>query len=216
MRLKHKPWAEPLIEKHPKLIVTLGEEWRGKWIERFAKKQPIHLEIGTGKGRFIRGLAEKYPDINFIGLEVQSSAIVMALEKQIEQPLPNLQLFNGNARDLTEYFSDGEVDKILLTFSDPWPKTRHEKRRLTHKGFLKQYEQILIPSGEFYFKTDNQELFEYSLTSLSQYGMLLEEVILDLHASDQATENIQTEFEEKFAKAGNRIYQLRAKFLVDD
>ncbi len=212
MRLKHKPWAEDYIGKYPEFIVTAGNDWRGKWQERFLKKQPIHLEIGTGKGRFIRGLAKKYPEINFLGLELQSSAIVIALEKQVEDPLPNLQFINGNARMLEEYFEQGDIDKVLLTFSDPWPKTRHEKRRLTHKGFLKKYEAILGKGGELYFKTDNQGLFEYSLVSLSEYGMQLSEVILDLHQSEQAQENIMTEFEEKFSKKGSRIFQLRATF----
>lgn len=212
MRLKHKPWADDFIKEHPTYIVTEGKDWKGRWQERFLKTQPLHLEIGTGKGRFIIGLAKKYPQINFVGLEVQSSAIVTALEKQLEEELPNLQLLTGNAKKLTEYFGEGEVDQVMLTFSDPWPKNRHEKRRLTHANFLKQYEEILTEDGELYFKTDNQGLFEYSLVSLNQYGMQLDEVVLNLHNSEYAEENIMTEFEEKFSEKGARIYQLRARF----
>ena len=212
MRLKHKPWADDKIQKHPQLITKNGADWQGKWQTRFANENPIHLEIGTGRGKFIVALAKKYPEVNFIGLELQSSAIVTALEKQLEEDLPNLQLLNGDAKKLTDYFAAGEVSQIMLTFSDPWPKTPHAKRRLTHERFLTRYEEILAEDGELFFKTDNQGLFEYSLMSLSQYGMTFHEVILDLHESALAEENIMTEFEEKFSKKGFRIYQLRAKF----
>ena len=212
MRLKHKPWAQDKITEHPSLITTDGTKLKSQWQSLFANENPIHLEIGTGKGQFIIGLAKRYPEKNFIGLELQSSAIIYALEKQLAEPLPNLHLLNGNAKELTEYFAPGEIAQILLTFSDPWPKTKHAKRRLTHKRFLKLYEEILLPEGELFFKTDNQELFEFSLTSVSQYGMRLEEVILDLHQSEFAEHNIMTEFEEKFSEKGFRIHQLRATF----
>lgn len=212
MRLKHKPWAQDKIAEYTNLIVTDGKQFKGHWHSRFANENPIHLEIGTGKGQFIFELAKKYPEKNFIGLELQSSAIVYALEKQLEDELPNLQLLNGNAKELTEYFAPQEIAQIMLTFSDPWPKTKHAKRRLTHKRFLTQYEEILGAGGELFFKTDNQALFEYSLTSVSQYGMILEEVILDLHQSEFAAENVMTEFEEKFSNQGFCIHQLRATF----
>lgn len=212
MRLKHKPWAEDKIKEYPNYITKDGEDWKGKWNERFPKKQPIHLEIGTGKGRFITELAKRHPEINFIGLELQSSAIVIALEKQIEEDLPNLQLLNGNANFISDYFAPDEIHKIMLTFSDPWPKKRHEKRRLTHANFLDKYKEILVENGELYFKTDNQGLFEFSLVSLNNYGMHFEEVVLDLHNSMYADQNIMTEFEEKFSEKGFRIYQLRARF----
>lgn len=212
MRLKHKPWAQDKIAEHPGLITTDGTQFKGRWQARFANENPIHLEIGTGKGQFIVALAKKYPEKNFIGLELQSSAIIYALEKQLEDTLPNLQLLNGNAKELAAYFSAGEIAQILLTFSDPWPKTKHAKRRLTHKRFLTLYEEILAEPGELFFKTDNQALFEFSLTSVSQYGMTLNEVFLDLHQSECAEENVMTEFEEKFSKQGSRIYQLRATF----
>ncbi len=212
MRLRNIPEADEVIAAHPTLITTNGADWQGKWQERFPKEQPIHLEIGSGRGRFIIEMAKRYPEINFIGMEVQTSVIYKLLEKQRKHTLPNLQLLNGDAKELTDYFAAGEIDKLMLTFSDPWPKTKHAKRRLTHENFLRRYETILKPEGELYFKTDNQGLFEYSLISLNNYGVEFDEIILDLHNSDQATENIMTEFEEKFSNKGFRINQLRARF----
>ncbi len=212
MRLRNIPEAEDIIETHPTYITTNGEEWQGKWQSRFPKEQPLHLEVGSGKGRFIIEMAKRYPEINFIGMELQTSAIFKLLEKQLEEELPNLQLLNGNAKEITDYFAPGEIDKLMLTFSDPWPKTKHAKRRFTHERFLTRFERILKEDGEFYFKTDNRNLFEFSLVSLNQYGMQFDEIVLDLHNSEQADENIMTEFEEKFSNKGERIHQLRARF----
>ena len=203
VRLRHKPYAKEKIQEYPHYVVTQEKTVKGNWLSRFNENNPIHIEIGCGKGRFIIEMAKRYPDINFIGIELQTSVIVTALEKQIEEKLPNLQLLQANANELRDYFEEDEVDRIYLTFSDPWPKNRHEKRRLTYKDFLTIYKAILKPEGELHFKTDNQGLFEYSLVSFSQFGTLLKEVYLDLHQTDQ--ENVMTEFEEKFSKKGNRI-----------
>lgn len=203
MRLRHKPYAKEKIEDHPQYVVIKDENTKGRWQSRFTQKQPLHVEIGCGKGRFIVEMAKRYPEINFIGIELQTSVIVTALEKQIEEKLPNLQFLQANANELESYFEVNEVDRIYLTFSDPWPKNRHEKRRLTYKDFLEIYKTILKKDGELHFKTDNQGLFEYSLVSFSQFKAVLKEVYLDLHKTDQ--ENIMTEFEEKFSKKGNRI-----------
>lgn len=206
MRLRHKPYAKEKLAEYDQYVVTEGLELKGRWQERFGNEQPIHVEIGCGKGQFIIDMAKKHPEINFIGIELQTSVIVSALEKQIEEELPNVQLLQANASDLAEYFEENKVDRIYLTFSDPWPKNRHEKRRLTYKTFLNVYETILNPDGELHFKTDNQKLFEYSLVSFSSYRANLEEVFLDLHQSD-VTENVMTEYEGKFSKKGNRIYK---------
>ena len=211
MRLRHKPYAQDKLLEYKQYVVEKPEESKGKWTERFEKAQPLHIEIGCGKGRFIIEMAKRYPEINFIGIELQTSVIVSALEKQIEEQLPNLQLMQVNAKDLREYFEAGEVDRIYLTFSDPWPKNRHEKRRLTYKSFLSVYETILNDKGELHFKTDNQKLFEYSLTSFSKYDAVLEKVYLDLHKSD-VEDNVMTEYEEKFSKKGNRIYKAVVMF----
>lgn len=211
MRLRNKPGAKETILQHPNYILTDGSDWKGKWQERFLKAQPLHIEVGSGKGQFIVEMAKAHPEINYIGIEMQTNAIISILEKQLEEQLPNLQLLLVDGADLTDYFSDGEVDQVYLNFSDPWPKTRHEKRRLTYKRFLRTYETIAKPKAELHFKTDNQKLFEYSLASVTWYGMTLKKVWLDLHASDFEG-NIMTEYEEKFSSKGQPIYRLEAIF----
>ncbi|MBO0418582.1 tRNA (guanosine(46)-N7)-methyltransferase TrmB [Vagococcus fluvialis] len=211
MRLRNKPGAKETILQHPNYILTDGSDWKGKWQERFLKAQPLHIEVGSGKGQFIVEMAKAHPEINYIGIEMQTNAIISILEKQLEEQLPNLQLLLVDGADLTDYFSDGEVDQVYLNFSDPWPKTRHEKRRLTYKTFLRTYETIAKPKAELHFKTDNQKLFEYSLASVTWYGMTLKKVWLDLHASDFEG-NIMTEYEEKFSSKGQPIYRLEAIF----
>lgn len=156
-------------------------------------------------------MAKANPSINYIGVELQESVIVSALDRLIEAEVPNLKLMNINAEKLKDYFEKGEIARVYLNFSDPWPKTRHEKRRLTYKTFLDSYQSVLIDKGEVHFKTDNQGLFEYSLKSFSEYGMLLKYVSLDLHNSDYEG-NIMTEYEEKFSNRGNRIYRCEVQF----
>ncbi|WP_318507955.1 tRNA (guanosine(46)-N7)-methyltransferase TrmB [Bacillus sp. T3] len=211
MRLRNKPWAKDKLEQYPQYVITSPQLLKGEWNNAFELKQPLHIEIGTERGRFITEMAKANPHVNYLGIELQPSVIVTALERVIEADVTNLKLLNANAADVTEYFAKGEVDRVYLNFSDPWPKKRHEKRRLTYKTFLKQYEDILIDQGEIHFKTDNQGLFEYSLTSFSEYGLLLKWVSLDLHNSDFEG-NIMTEYEEKFSNKGNRIYRSEVKY----
>jgi tRNA (guanine-N7-)-methyltransferase len=211
MRLRNKPWAKDKLEQYPQYVATSPKLLKGKWNSWYEKNQPLHIEVGTGRGRFITGMAKANPDINYLGIEVQPSVVVTALDLLIEAELPNVKLLNANASDLTEFFAYGEVDRIYLNFSDPWPKSRHAKRRLTYKTFLKQYEDILADHGEIHFKTDNQGLFEYSLRSFSEYGCVLTYVSLDLHSSDFEG-NIMTEYEEKFSKKGHRIYRSEVKY----
>lgn len=206
MRLRHKPWAKDMIKSYPNIIVPVPESMKGRWSSAFEIDQPIHIEVGTGKGKFITEMARAYPQINFIGIELYDSVIVSALQRLVEADLPNVKLLQVNAAKLTEYFAPGEVSRIYLNFSDPWPKNRHEKRRLTYRSFLEIYESILVDQGEIHLKTDNQSFFEYSLISFSQYGLLLKEISLDLHNSNFEG-NIMTEYEEKFSKQGNRIYR---------
>ncbi len=209
MRLRHKPWAEEKLKAYPQYAIQDPQALKGKWQDHFAKKQALHLEIGSGKGQFILGMAQAHPDVNYIAMELQTSAIISILNAQIEAQLPNLLLINGHGGDIDQFFAPGEVDRLYLNFSDPWPKKRHAKRRLTSPQFLKKYRHILTPQGEIHFKTDNQGLFEYSLASLSQYGYQLKQVWLDLHQSDFEG-NIQSEYEEKFAQKGQAIYRLEA------
>ncbi|GER66457.1 tRNA (guanine-N(7)-)-methyltransferase [Weizmannia acidilactici] len=211
MRLRNKPWAEDKIKQYPQYVVPEPEKWRGKWRELFGNSRPLHIEIGTGKGRFIAGMAEQHPDINFLGIERQPSVIVSALDKLIEKELGNVKLLNVDGSRLRDFFAKGDVERIYLNFSDPWPKKRHEKRRLTYRMFLKLYEDILVEGGEIHFKTDNQGLFEYSLQSFSEYGLLLKNISLDLHNSGFEG-NIMTEYEEKFSAKGQRIYRCEAKY----
>ncbi|WP_423189721.1 tRNA (guanosine(46)-N7)-methyltransferase TrmB [Alkalibacterium sp. f15] len=211
MRLRHKPHAIDKLEEYSQYVVNDPGEIKGHWQKRFVNENPIHIEIGCGKGQFIMEMAKKYPAINFVGVELLSSVIIAVLEKQIEEDLPNVQLLQVNASDLTHYFEEDEIDRIYLTFSDPWPKNRHEKRRLTYKNFLAVYETILNTNGELHFKTDNQKLFEYSLVSFSNYPVKLKEVYLDLHRSD-VKDNVMTEYEEKFSNKGKRIYKAVLQF----
>lgn len=212
MRVKHKKWAEPLMEAHPEMMVLDPEAMKGHWQDRFEKKQPLQLEVGMGKGQFIIGMAKAHPEINFIGLEVESTVAAIALKKALPEQLPNLQLVRANGAGLETFFEDGGIDRLYLNFSDPWPKTRHEKRRLTYKSFLASYERILKSGGGLEFKTDNQGLFEYSLTSLNNYGMVFDGVWLDLHQSAENEGNVETEYEQKFSQLGQPIYKLAARF----
>ena len=211
MRQRNKPWAKDKLAEYPQYVISEPEKYKGKWKEAFDKDQPLHIEIGTGKGRFITGMAKANPEINYIGIELADSVIVTALDRIIEDELPNVKLLNVNANDLRDYFEKGEVDRVYLNFSDPWPKKRHAKRRLTYKSFLEIYENILGDKREIHFKTDNQGLFESSLMSFSEYGMLLTFVSLDLHNSDYEG-NIMTEYEEKFSSRGSRIFRCEVQY----
>ena len=211
MRLRNKPWAKEKIASYPHYVIPHPEQYKGRWKEVFGNDHPIHIEIGTGKGKFITEMAKLHPHINYIGIELYPSVLVSALDKLIENELPNVRLLNVNAKDLTNFFAEGEIERIYLIFSDPWPKKRHEKRRLTYRAFLELYEKVLVDEGEIHLKTDNQGFFEYSLVSFSQYGLVLTYVSLDLHHSDFAG-NVMTEYEEKFAAKGNRIYRCEAKY----
>ncbi|HEY9576158.1 MAG TPA: tRNA (guanosine(46)-N7)-methyltransferase TrmB, partial [Pseudobacillus sp.] len=177
----------------------------------FNNDNPLYIEVGTGKGQFVTEMAKAHPNVNFIGIELYESVVVTALDRLIEAELPNVKLLNVDAKNLAEYFAKGDVSRVYLNFSDPWPKKRHEKRRLTYRTFLKLYEDMMPDGVEIHFKTDNQGLFEYSLKSFSAYGMLLTFLSLDLHNSDYEG-NIMTEYEEKFSKRGQRIYRVEAKF----
>lgn len=211
MRMRKRKGAEDLLANHPQYVITNPEEAKGHWHEVFGNDHPIHIEVGSGKGRFITGMAAQNPHINYIGIDIQLSVLSYALDKVLEADLPNVKLLLVDGSSLTNYFADGEVDLMYLNFSDPWPKKRHEKRRLTYKSFLDTYKQILPENGEIHFKTDNRGLFEYSLASFSQYGMVLKQVWLDLHASDYEG-NVMTEYEEKFSNKGQVIYRVEAQF----
>ncbi|ARK23806.1 tRNA (guanosine(46)-N7)-methyltransferase TrmB [Sporosarcina sp. P37] len=212
MRLRNKPWAKDFMAEHPDVLILDPESKKHHWSEEFGNDAPIHIEVGTGKGQFIIGMAIANPSINYIGIEHFDNVIVSALEKAIEAEKPsNLRLLRMNGEELDSIFTESEIDRVYLNFSDPWPKTRHEKRRLTHANFLAKYEKVLKEHGEIHFKTDNRSLFEYSLVSMTDYGMKLLSVSLDLHAN-MPEDNILTEYEEKFSSKGQPIYRLEAQY----
>ncbi|MGJ3915274.1 tRNA (guanosine(46)-N7)-methyltransferase TrmB [Limosilactobacillus fermentum] len=215
MRVKHKKWAVPLMEAHPEMMTMDPASFKGRWQERFAKPQPLQVEVGMGKGQFIIGMAKAHPEINFIGLEIESTVAAIALKNALPEQLPNLTLVRGDGAGLDTYFEDGSIDRLYLNFSDPWPKARHEKRRLTYKTFLANYQQVVKPGGGLEFKTDNQGLFEYSLTSLNNFGMIFDGVWLNLHESPENEGNVETEYEQRFASLGQPIYKLKAHFPVN-
>ena len=182
------------------------KEKRGKWRALFGNDNPIHLEIGCGKGRFAIGMAEQHPDVNFIAVEREEGALIMAAERCQQQPLPNLRFVSFDAAELREVFAPGEVDRIYLNFSDPWPKDRHAKRRLESRQFLARYDQILKKDGTIEFKTDNRALFDFALEEVEAAGWTLNEKTFDLHADARLNEgNVMTEYEERFSAQGNPI-----------
>ena len=210
MRVRKRKGAEEHLANHPQYVILEPEAAKGKWRELFGNDNPIHIEVGSGKGAFITGMAQQNPDINYIGIDIQLSVLSYALDKVLTSGAENVKLLRVDGSSLTNYFEDGEVDMMYLNFSDPWPKSRHEKRRLTYKTFLDTYKQILPENGEIHFKTDNRGLFEYSLSSFSQYGMVLNKVWLDLHASDYEG-NVMTEYERKFSEKGQVLYRVEAQ-----
>ena len=211
MRVRNRKGATELLEAHPQYVILNPVDAKGRWQEIFGNDHSIHVEVGSGKGAFVSGMAKANPDINYIGIDIQKSVLSYALDKVLATDVPNIKLLWVDGSDLTDYFEEGEIDRLYLNFSDPWPKKRHEKRRLTYQSFLATYQQILPENGEIHFKTDNRGLFEYSLVSFSQYGMKLKGVWLDLHASD-FKDNVLTEYEQKFANKGQVIYRVEAAF----
>ncbi|USS87610.1 tRNA (guanosine(46)-N7)-methyltransferase TrmB [Fructilactobacillus hinvesii] len=214
MRIRKKKWAMPYMQDHPEYAVLEPSQYVGKWADRFANpKAPIHLEIGSGKGQFIIGMAQKHPDVNYIGIDMEDSVLAMAVKKAVEAGVKNVQLLLTNGGDVADLFKQGEIQKLYLNFSDPWPKKRHAKRRLTSSQFLTSYQRILPAGASLEFKTDNRGLFEYSLVSLNNFGLHFESVNLDLHHGNEEdlAANVETEYEEKFKEKGP-IYKIRARF----
>ncbi len=207
MRLRRIKNIDEKIKKYEGLIVFDFKDKKGKWHEEFKNNHPIYLEIGMGKGNFIIANAIKNPNINYIGCELSDSVIYKAASKV--DNLDNLLMINCDALVLEEVFSQKEIDKIFLNFSDPWPKTRHAKRRLTSENFLKIYENILRDDGVIEMKTDNRHLFEYSIMKFNEAKWQFEEISLDLHSDKD--DIIMTEYEEKFVKQGQIIYYMKVR-----
>lgn len=187
------------------------ENLKGKWHEEFGNDNPVHIEIGCGKGKFICETAQKYPDINFVAIEVVKDVMVLAMEKAEPLGLANLRFIIGDAAKLCDYFAKGEAERIYLNFSDPWKKNKQAKRRLTHKNFLDVYKGVLNEGNSVCFKTDNLKLFEFSLNSFAAEDFKMSEITFDLHNSGMEN-NIMTEYETRFAEAGMPIYRVCATY----
>ena len=204
MRLKNIKGAKQYIEKSP-YIIKKPEKYKGKYKELFKNNNEINLEIGMGKGDFIIEMAKKNPNINFIGLEMFDSVILRAVQKLENESIPNLKLIRFDATNIEEIF-ENEIETIYLNFSDPWPKNRHEHRRLTSRRFLERYDKIFKDKKHIIQKTDNRKLFEFSLLSYIDYNYKIKNISLNLHEDE--IDNVQTEYEKKFSKLGMPIYMV--------
>ncbi|MFD0697889.1 tRNA (guanosine(46)-N7)-methyltransferase TrmB [Paenibacillus sp. GCM10027628] len=226
MRLRGRKGIREDIERQKELVVLNARDHKGKWAQLFGNDKPIHAELGMGKGRFISEMSRKYPDINFIGVDMYDELIRKASEKAklahgiesetAEQEndeetaitgIPNLRLMLFNIEQIEEAFAEGELERIYLNFSDPWPKKKHARRRLTHPGFVAKYQQILNTNGEIHLKTDSQSLFEFSLNSFADMGLRMRNISLNLHAEGFHPDHVMTEYETKFASKGMNIHR---------
>lgn len=209
MRLRNVSGAKEAIASN-EYVVHEPERLKGKWKNSFGNQNPIQIEIGMGKGKFIIQLAKENPEINYIGIEKFSSVLIRAIEKSKELDIHNLCFLLLDAANINDIFAENEIDQIYLNFSDPWPKDRHSKRRLTSKEFLARYNKLLVPNGEVIFKTDNVNLFEFSLEQVEIADWKLRNSTYDLHISEYAEYNVMTEYEEKFSAMGKPIHRLIA------
>lgn len=206
MRVRFDKKAQEFLNEN-EIHINNPSDFLGKWKKCFNNKNEIYLEIGMGKGDFIVEMAKRNPNINFIGIEKNVTILAKAVKKVMKEELENVRLISYDASNLKEIFKKGEIDKIYLNFSDPWPKSKHAKRRLTHSNFLDIYDYILKKDSVVEFKTDNQILFEFTIMEIANTKREIEYISLDLHALN-LEDNIMTEYEEKFSKKGNRIYKL--------
>ena len=194
-----------------KYYVSNPTKYKGKWNDFFGNNNPIYLELGTGRGEFIINMAKKYPNINFIGLELNESQIATAAKKLERENIKNLKLIKDDARNIINIFGK-EINTIYLTFSEPWPKKRDEKNRFTHESYLKLYDRIFKKDKHIILKTDNKGLFAYSLETLSNYWYVFNTVSLDLHNDERNIPNLMTDFEKQYFKEKRPIYYLDASF----
>ena len=207
MRLRNIRGSKDVIASCP-FVVQEPESCRGRWAEVFGNENPIHIEVGMGKGRFLMDMAVLHPEINYIGIEMYDSVLLRAVQKRekLETELKNLFFIRMDARQLPEVFAEGEVDRIYLNFSDPWPKDRHAKRRLTSHEFLARYEKILKKDGTLEFKTDNKDLFEYTMLVWEEYPLKLVEFSVDFRRNAHLDDAI-TEYEQHFMDLNQVIYR---------
>lgn len=207
MRLRNITGSREEVAKD-KYVINDPEKLKGIWNTLFGNMNPIHLEIGTGRGKFIMELSKQNSNINYLGIEKYSSVLLRALEKRREEELSNLYFMRFDAEYLTSIFVENEIHKIYLNFSDPWPKDRHAKRRLTSRQFLSKYDKCLKKDGVVIFKTDNRSLFDFSLEEIQVAGWKINKKTYDLHNSDYIDGNIMTEYEERFVSEGKPIHMV--------
>ncbi len=213
MRLRNIPGAKEEVGNHP-LVIHEPEQFCGRWQQVFGNGNPLYIEVGMGKGRFLMDMALGHPDVNFVGIEMYDSVLLRALQKADElsregRSFNNCRFLCTDARKLPEIFGEGEVERIYLNFSDPWPKARHDKRRLTSRVFLKRYDKILSEDGILEFKTDNQDLFTFSLGEVPEAGWEVISSTRDLHHDAVLNKsNVMTEYEEKFSSLGHPICKM--------
>ena len=205
MRLRNITGSREVIAENA-FVIHDPEKRKGQWKAVFGNDQPIRLEIGMGKGRFLMTLAAQHPEFNYLGIEKYSSVLLRALQKMEEDPLPNLRFIRMDAEYITDVFAEGEIDRIYLNFSDPWPKDRHAKRRLPSRQFLERYDVILKKDGMIEFKTDNRDLFDFAVEEIGGTKWKIDAITYDLHHDEKMMEgNVMTEYEERFSSQGNPI-----------
>ena len=212
MRMRKKKHCDERLENCSSLWIKNPEELKGQWNNIFNNENPIHIEIGCGKGQFICQMAEIHPDINYIAIDVVPDVLVLALEKATSKEIENVRFIIADAAKLFDYFEFDEVKQIYLNFSDPWKKSKQAKRRLTHKNFLDVYKKLLKQGNLICFKTDNKPLFEFSLNSFAAENFKLQNITFDLHNS-KFEGNVMTEYETRFSEQGLPIYRLEAKYI---
>ncbi len=211
MRMRKKKHREERIENCKAYQIENMETFLENPDSVFPKKQPIHIEIGCGKGKFIVEMGQKHPEINFVAIEKCADVILMAMEKVQAAQLDNVKFILGDAKILSEYMKDHSFERLYLNFSDPWKKSGQKKRRLTYRDFLAIYQRILVPGGELHFKTDNRKLFEFSLNEFADCDLKMRNITLDLHNSD-FEDNVMTEYETLFSQQGMPIYRCEVIF----
>ena len=208
LRIRRKKNTPAKLLEFNNFVIThnLGENYKNNWRKFFSDdlSRALYVELGTGKGDFICALADKNPDINFLGLEVEREVILKAARKIADNNLKNIRLALFDINNISEIFADNEIDRLYINFCDPWPKKRHAKRRLTHERFLLMYKKILKSGGEIHFKTDNKNLFDFSLEQFQNLNLNVRDITFDLHA-DEPPDNIRTEYENKFSALGVKI-----------
>jgi len=206
VRLRNITGSKEYIAESPYVVHDIAAHKNG-WAEIYGNSNPVYIEIGMGKGQFIITLARNNPDINYVGIEKYSSVLLRAIQKQEELNLPNLKFIRMDAEEICDVFGEGEVDRIYLNFSDPWPKDRHAKRRLESRQFLERYDAILKPDGIIEFKTDNRMLFDFAVDEVKESPKWhMDECTYDLHKDERLmVGNVMTEYEEKFSAMGNPI-----------